>query len=81
MPYLKNEDRKRILEGEKCDNPGELNYRLTCIVLEYLGENPNYQRYNDAVGALAAVQMELYRRKVAPYEDRKIRENGDVYGQ
>jgi hypothetical protein len=30
------------------------------------------------IGALENCKMELYRRKIAPYEDIKIEENGDV---
>ena len=38
----------------------------------------NYQTMNDIMGALAGAQIEFYRRKVAPYEDTKIKDNGDV---
>lgn len=31
------------------------------------------------IGALENSSSELYRRKIAPYEDKKIIENGDVY--
>jgi len=31
-----------------------------------------------AMGVLSAITEEFYRRKVAPYEDEKIVENGDV---
>jgi hypothetical protein len=34
---------------------------------------------NDVVGALDGAKAEFQRRVVAPYEDKKIRENGDVY--
>jgi hypothetical protein len=39
----------------------------------------NYQTVNDIVGALEGAKMEFYRRAAAPYEDLKIKENGDVY--
>jgi hypothetical protein len=35
--------------------------------------------YNDVIGALECCKLELYRRMVAPYENTKIKENGDVY--
>ena len=38
----------------------------------------SYFNLNRAIGMLACVQAELYRRVVAPYEDQKIAENGDV---
>lgn len=31
------------------------------------------------LGVLSCVQQEFYRRVVAPYEDQKCRENGDVF--
>lgn len=58
--------------------PGELNYVFTREALLYLGERPNYQRFNDVLGALEGCKLELYRRRIAPYEDKKILENGDV---
>ena len=91
MPYIKKE-RRSDLEmfavqidslaqiGENCKNAGELNYTLTRIVHGYLKENGGrYQQINDIIGALEGAKLELYRRKVAPYEDTKIEENGDVY--
>ncbi len=35
--------------------------------------------FNAVVGALECAKLELYRRMVAPYENGKIAENGDVY--
>ena len=48
--------------------------------MEYLNHSEdNYQAHNDIIGALTACQLEWYRRVTVPYEDSKIRENGDVY--
>ena len=58
--------------------PGTLNYIITRLVHWYLGDKPNYERYNAAIGVLECAKLELYRRKVSPYEDEKIKENGDV---
>lgn len=55
---------------------GALNYVIT-RTLKALYE-PKYFHYNRAMGVLGSVQAEWYRRDVAPYEDRKISENGDV---
>jgi hypothetical protein len=33
----------------------------------------------EAVGAIECCKLEFYRRVAAPYEDRKIKTNGDVY--
>jgi hypothetical protein len=70
---------------DSCDNcedtAGRLNYTITKLmhkVLEYEGCSENYSSYNNLIGMLECARMELYRRKVAPYEDKKINENGDV---
>ena len=56
---------------------GHMNYIITRLILE---TNPkNYKEFNAIIGVLESVKMELYRRKIAPYEDIKIKENGDVY--
>ena len=58
---------------------GDLNYIITMILSKALGENPNYARLNEIMGVLECCKLEMYRRKVAKYEDQKISENGDVY--
>lgn len=59
--------------------PGVLNYVITKLCLEYLRINKaSYGTYNAIIGVLECVKQELYRRAVAPYEDRKLNENGDV---
>lgn len=83
MPYIKQEDREPAMNYACCfprpRNAGELNYVLTVLVHEYWANNgQNYQAFNDILGALEGCKLELYRRKVAPYEDTKIEENGDV---
>jgi len=74
---------------------GELNYRITKEILcylSYLNYNKlvkskkmsavnNYADYNEIMGVLECIKQELYRRAIAPYEDQKIKENGDVYGK
>jgi len=58
----------------------ELNYVITSICIEYLNtKGKNYQAVNDIVGALEGAKLEFYRRIAAPYEDMKIKQNGDVY--
>ena len=79
MPYLKKKDRPAVKVSGKPGKAGELNYILTKIVLWWLGKEPNYERYNAAVGALECAKIELYRRMIAPYEDKKKEENGDVF--
>ena len=87
MPYIKHQDRHQIDELIKPliahlgslpidDQDGALNYAVT-KVLKQLYE-PKYFNYNRAMGVLSSIQAEYYRRDVAPYEDKKIIENGDV---
>jgi len=38
----------------------------------------NYAQYAAFIGELESAKLEIYRRFVAPYEDKKIQENGDV---
>lgn len=81
MPYIPQTSRTEIaLRRSIAHNAGELNYMLTRMCLEYWHSNgENYQAFNDVIGALEGCKLELYRRKVAPYEDVKKVENGDVY--
>ncbi len=85
MPYIKQEDRTRLsplasaIEVAEIKTPGELNYLLTLLTHRFLNQKPeSYQGYNDAMGALEGAKLELYRRHVAPYENEKIEQNGDV---
>lgn len=79
MPYI-NDHTKKELKERGPRKSGELNYLITEVILEYLEENGKcYQVFNDCVGALEGAKLELYRRMIGPYEDIKIKENGDVY--
>jgi len=88
MPYIKREERKKyervlsdlvyLLEEIPEENrDGHINYILT-VLLKRLYRPPSYRRYNKAIGVLECVKLEFYRRIVSPYEDDKIKENGDV---
>ena len=84
MPYIEDEKRRKELLSSGAEgipqNVGELNYKVTMLCKQYLRwKEESYQTYNDILGVLTAVTQELYRRKIAPYEDKKIKENGDVY--
>lgn len=80
MPYIKKADRERFAEDGLPRNAGELNYVLTRVFIAYWEMNgQNYQAFNDILGAAEGAKLELYRRKIAYYEDQKKLENGDVY--
>jgi hypothetical protein len=79
MPYIDPKDRD-VNAAHYPHNAGELNYAITLLIRDYFRSNGGrYQQINDIIGALEGAKAEFYRRVVAPYEDIKIRENGDVY--
>jgi len=65
------------------DFAGNLNYVFSKTLKEVATKRnvafkPGYRFYNEIMGVLDCVKMEFYRRYVAPYEDTKIKENGDI---
>jgi hypothetical protein len=89
MPYITRDD-KLIFDkplSELLDvvldrglSNGELNYLITQLGLMYLDRHgKSYNTISDVVKAMECAKLEFYRRVAAPYEDNKIRENGDVY--
>ena len=86
MPYIKNEQRNKILIDKKVfideiNNAGELNYIISIIIKNYFNkvDKGNYQAINDIIGALEGAKLEFTRRITNDYEDLKIKENGDMY--
>lgn len=87
MPYIDQTRRAELnpvlnpllISGVEDWSVGDLNYVLTNIINMWLSTSPSYTRYTSAVGVLTSAQLELYRRRVAPYEDVKRLENGEVY--
>lgn len=58
---------------------GSLNYFLVKLMLVRRKlEGESYTFYKNYLGELEMAKQEIYRRYVAPYEDKKIKENGDV---
>lgn len=90
MPYIKQYERgqyDRLIQevvdaltrsGGVKPNVGHINYVLSSILWKMFDLNPRYETANDLAGVLTCVQAEFQRRKVAPYEDKKIEENGDI---
>jgi len=53
---------------------------MSILAKEYLiVHGKGYRTMNEVLGAFDAASKEFYRRVVAPYEDEKIEQNGDVY--
>ena len=60
---------------------GQLNFQLTMVVIKYLkAHGLCYATCNDIVGALDNAKDEFRRLVQHPYEDEKIKESGNVYG-
>ena len=86
MPYIKPISRsmlKSTTDAIEINPPvtaGDLNYLITKLCQAYIAKQiiTNYITYNDVIGVLECCKLEMYRRSVAPYEDVKIAENGDV---
>ena len=83
-PYIPQDRREEIDGGSTPQNAGELNYKITATILKYLYEincaSPNtYGDYNEVLGVLEACKFELYRKRIASYQDMKCAENGGVY--
>ena len=82
MPYIKKELRP------ECDNVvslmndigikanGDLNYILFKFCKYYV--TPGYGNYKNFTGELQKCITEIDRKILAPYEDTKMEENGDV---
>ena len=81
MPYIEKSRRTALDNKTVCpDKGGDINYLVTQLCqtfLELKGES--YATYNELIGALECCKLELYRRKIAIYEDKKIKSNGDVW--
>jgi hypothetical protein len=90
MPYIIKADRKQFdphieelvdaisNHGFAQIKAGNLNYVVSKIVWNAFDKKPSYSFGNELMGALECIKQEFYRRKLAPYEDKKIEENGDV---
>ena len=86
MPYIKSKKSRGLIEENLnrasmfIMNCGDLNFAFTILCkrfIEIFGES--YTNYATCVSSLVCAKLELYRRKIAPYEDKKIEENGDVW--
>ena len=84
MPYVPQAIRDCLasLEHEIADyparTPGELNYLVTLICLNYLRTGITYPRLNDIRGVLGMVWDEIHDRIYSGYEENKREANGDI---
>lgn len=79
MPYITKDRRRQLNNDISFTGPGDLNYVISSTLIRYLElKGLSYQSINDCLGALEGAKLEFYRRVAAPYEDKKIKENGDL---
>ncbi len=78
MPYIPVAERRSAQTDPL--TVGQLNYALTRKVDAWLnGQGISYTNLNAAIGVLECMKMELARKLLAPYEDRRCAENGEVF--
>lgn len=88
MPYLTKSNKEEfdsnidsicrlLLSKDATNRAGIINYIITCLAFRTTPKR--YWALALTVGTILCAILEFYRRWVAPYEDKKIKENGDVY--
>jgi hypothetical protein len=82
MPYVTDTVREKYDDhiddiNNTAPNAGELTYVIYRLAKAF-SAGGTYARYALVIGCFICAILELYRRVVAPYEDTKIKENGDV---
>jgi len=83
MPYIKPHRRPALDKHlgplrNAIECPGELAYALYSLCVGQVGELDGYEKRRSVVGDLECTKAEFVRKHLAPYEDRKLVENGDV---
>ena len=82
MPYVKQERRPDLnkvviaMTEASVKADGDLNYILYRFCKLHV--TPSYNSYKNFLGELNEAAEEIRRRLLAPWEDMKIEENGDV---
>ncbi len=92
MPYITKELREQLdpsiellfaeldYMGDSKNLAGLMNYSISALISKLLDtKGLNYHNINELIGMLECAKLELYRRVASPYEDDKIKSNGDVY--
>lgn len=88
MPYINRSDRAKyqtlihelanLIPKDPKERPGNMNYVISLLLHRVYGANLRYADHNEVLGVLSGVSQEFYRRFTAPYEDKKIEEQGDL---
>lgn len=81
MPYIKNKAHRKAMNtiiekrGWLFEEKGNLNYFLFKLAKETCKSYDDYRKFE---GEVQLSLREIYRQQTAKYEDKKIKENGDV---
>lgn len=88
MPYIKRQSRAqyqniiselgKLIPSDPMERPGHINYVVSLLIEKVYGKNLRYAHHNEVVGVLNCIVAEFYRRKTVPYEDEKIKSEGDL---
>lgn len=92
MPYIQRKDRLDIdaridslinqcmtIKNFGDNRGGILNYIITRLAIAFMGKI-SYKNLSLMKSAMSDAADEWYRRMMAPYEDEKIKQNGDIPG-
>lgn len=86
MPYIESDRRKfltsktyqELLDISDQMTAGDLNFMISTLLWYRFAKAQSYQTGNEIIGILECVKLEYMRRILAPYEDQKIKDNGDI---
>jgi hypothetical protein len=84
MPYIHESSREAIDPfitplAEQLHSPGDLNYAITRLFMQWLlDKGIDYGNINSVAGVLQKAMAEFDERVTRPYEDLKLKQNGDV---
>jgi len=80
MPYISSGRERLQRDPWSASNPAELSYVITKLLTRYIDDMTLcFATINECIGVLECAKLELYRRIAAPYENKKMGQNGDVY--
>lgn len=79
MPYIDKRNRELYNFKLPIAFSGDLNFTITNIIHQYVNQHGLcYRTLNEVMGVLESAKQEFYRTVIAPYEDKKRKENGSV---
>lgn len=89
MPYIKGVGQRQSIDlrmsgaSSLIITEGDLNFAITRLLVHYIASRGGvrYSRINEVMGVLECAKQEFYRQVAAPYEDKKLAENGNVYNE